>query len=158
GVFSTHWRDPHPPVDDALRPLEIIARQAADMIEHRQQEERLREANRRKDEFLAMLGHELRNPLAPILTATDLMKLRGDGTTERERDIIERQAKYLVRLVDDLLDVARITRGTIELRKERVDLAEVVAKAIELASPLIEQRLHRLSVQVSRNDLIVTVD
>jgi len=158
GVFSTHWREPHPPVHDTLRPLEIIARQAADMIEHRQQEERLREANRRKDEFLAMLGHELRNPLAPILTATDLMKLRGDGTTERERDIIERQAKYLVRLVDDLLDVARITRGTIELRKERVDLAEVVAKAIEIASPLLEQRLHRLSVQVSRNDLIVTVD
>jgi len=158
GVFSTYWRAPHPPVHDALGPLEIIARQAADMIEHRQQEERLREANRRKDEFLAMLGHELRNPLAPILTATDLMKLRGDGTTERERDIIERQAKYLVRLVDDLLDVARITRGTIELRKERVDLAEVVAKAIEIASPLLEQRLHRLSVQVSRNDLIVTVD
>jgi PAS domain S-box-containing protein len=87
-------------------------------------------ANRAKDEFLAMLGHELRNPLAPILTALHLMKLRGDGQVERERTIIERQVKHVVRLVDDLLDVSRVTSGKIELRMQRVDIGDVVSRAI----------------------------
>ena len=92
-------------------------------------------ANRAKDEFLAMLGHELRNPLAPILTALQLMNLRGVSGAERERQIIERQVKHVVRLVDDLLDVSRITRGMVELRKERLRFPEVITKAIEIASP-----------------------
>jgi len=96
-------------------------------------------ANRAKDEFLAMLGHELRNPLAPILTALHLMQLRGVGA-EKERTIIDRQVKHLARLVDDLLDVSRITSGKIELKKERVELGAVVAQAIEMASPLLEKR------------------
>ncbi len=96
-------------------------------------------ANRAKDEFLAMLGHELRNPLAPILTALHLMHLRGAGA-EKERAIIDRQVKHLARLVDDLLDVSRITSGKIELKKERVELGVVTAQAIEMASPLLEKR------------------
>jgi signal transduction histidine kinase/CheY-like chemotaxis protein len=107
-------------------------------------------ANRAKDEFLAMLGHELRNPLAPILTALQLMNLRGLIGAERERGIIERQVKHVVGLVDDLLDVSRITRGKVELRREYVDLADVVAKAIEMASPAIEERRHTLDVAVPR--------
>jgi signal transduction histidine kinase len=103
-------------------------------------------ANRAKDEFLAMLGHELRNPLAPILTALQLMNLRGVTGAERERQIIERQVKHVVRLVDDLLDVSRITRGMVQLRKERLRLADVVTKAIEIASPSIEDRRHTLQV------------
>ncbi|MGE5813770.1 MAG: response regulator, partial [Acidobacteriota bacterium] len=106
-------------------------------------------ANRAKDEFLAMLGHELRNPLAPILTALQLMRLRDSGS-ERERAIIERQVTHVVRLVDDLLDVSRITRGKLTLQKQRVTLAAITAKAIEMASPLIEQRQHLLSVDVPR--------
>ena len=82
-------------------------------------------ANRAKDEFLAMLGHELRNPLAPILTALQLMNLRGVTGADRERQIIERQVKHVVRLVDDLLDVSRITRGKVQLRNERLRLPEV---------------------------------
>ena len=85
-------------------------------------------ANRAKDEFLAMLGHELRNPLAPILTALQLMRLRGVTGAERERTVIERQVKHLVTLVDDLLDVSRIARGKVQLRRELVDFADVVAE------------------------------
>jgi signal transduction histidine kinase/ActR/RegA family two-component response regulator len=108
----------------------------------------LERASRAKDEFLAMLGHELRNPLSPILTALQLMRLRGVEGADNERAIIERQVKHVVRLVDDLLDVSRITRGKIELERNRVELADVVARAIEQASPLIEQRRHRLHVRV----------
>jgi CheY-like chemotaxis protein/anti-sigma regulatory factor (Ser/Thr protein kinase) len=95
-----------------------------------------------------MLGHELRNPLAPLVTALHLMKLRAPASLERERSIIERQVKNLSRLVDDLLDVSRIARGKVELRREPVELGVVVAQGIETASPLIESRRHRLTVDV----------
>ncbi len=115
-------------------------------------------ANRSKDEFLAMLGHELRNPLAPILTALQLMQLRKGESTERERTIIERQVYHLTRLVDDLLDISRITRGNIRLKREDVELSTVVAKAIEMASPLIEERMHYLSVSLPSTGLMVNGD
>jgi len=154
GVISTHWKEPRRADPERLRMLEIVARQAADALEHRRQEERLREADRRKDEFLALLGHELRNPLAPIVIATELMALRGGSDVEEERKTIERQAKHMIRLVDDLLDVSRITRGRIELRKEPVALSDVVAKAMEVASHLFEQRSHRLTIEVPAGLLI----
>ncbi len=115
-------------------------------------------ANRAKDEFLAILGHELRNPLAPIQTALELMKLRGGNGHDRERTVIERQVKHLIRLVDDLLDVSRLTRGKIELAREQLEVFEVVAKAIEMASPLVEQRGHELQVDVPRTGLVVNGD
>lgn len=120
-----------------LRERELLARQEAEA------------ANRAKDEFLAMLGHELRNPLSPILTALQLMKLRGGGGLERERAVIERQVSHLTRLVDDLLDVSRIARGKVELKHELVEIMEVVAKAIEVATPLLDQRTHVLDVDVA---------
>jgi signal transduction histidine kinase len=97
-------------------------------------------ANRTKDEFLAMLGHELRNPLAPIVTALQLLRMQELDGGQRERDVIERQVQHMLRLVDDLLDVSRITRGKIELKKSRVSVADVMGKALELAGPLVEQR------------------
>ncbi len=115
-------------------------------------------ANRAKDEFLAMLGHELRNPLSPIVTSLELMKLKGSPETERERTVIERQVQHLVRLVDDLLDVSRIARGKVELKTETVEIAEAVAKAIEMASPLLEQRAHMLNVDVPGRGLRVHAD
>jgi signal transduction histidine kinase len=115
-------------------------------------------ANRSKDEFLAMLGHELRNPLAPIVTALQLMRLRGDEVLSKERTIIERQVNHLIRLVDDLLDVSRITRGKVELQRERIEISEIVAKAIEMSSPLIEQRQHVLTVDVPRSGLAIEAD
>jgi signal transduction histidine kinase len=105
-------------------------------------------ASRTKDDFLAMLGHELRNPLAPILTALQLMSLRGDASVLKERTVIDRQVRHLVRLVDDLLDVSRIARGKIELRQQPSELAEVVAAAVESTSPLLEERRHELMVDV----------
>ena len=142
-----------------LRSLRRYAAQQQAAIEEAQTARAEAEAaSRAKDEFLAMLGHELRNPLAPIQTALQLMRLRGDGSAERERTVIERQVKHLTRLVDDLLDVSRIARGKVELRRERLNMSDVVAKAIELASPLIEQRRHTLDVQVPRHGLQVDGD
>jgi signal transduction histidine kinase len=110
----------------------------------RQEAER---ATRVKDEFLAMLGHELRNPLAPIVTALHVLK--ADGGHSRIHDILERQVGHLLRLVDDLLDVSRITRGKIELRRERVDLATIVARALEISAPLVEERKNQLAIEVA---------
>jgi signal transduction histidine kinase/ActR/RegA family two-component response regulator len=115
-------------------------------------------ANRAKDEFLAMLGHELRNPLAPIVTALQLMRLRGGDYAEKERAVIERQTNHLVALVDDLLDVSRVAEGKIELRRKPVEIADVVARAIETASPLIEQKRHVLEIDVPTTGLAVMAD
>jgi PAS domain S-box-containing protein len=113
-------------------------------------------ANQAKDEFLAMLGHELRNPLAPILTAVQLMKLRG--LAPREHEIIERQAKHMMHLVEDLLDVSRITRGTLELRRRRVDVRDIVARGIETAAPIIEARRHRVTLDATASPVEVDGD
>ncbi|WP_437297797.1 ATP-binding protein [Sorangium sp. So ce426] len=139
-------------LEEAAREREELLRRAEDA---RRDAER---ANRAKDEFLAMLGHELRNPLAPIVTALHLMRLRAGGHAERERLVIERQIKHLTALVDDLLDVSRITRGKVELKKQRIEIAEVVAKAVELVSPLLEQRRHHLTVAVPSSGLAVEGD
>jgi signal transduction histidine kinase len=141
---------------------ELVARVATQLEIHRlgeRLEVSAREAsaaNRAKDEFLAMLGHELRNPLAPMLTALQVMRLKG--AQSRELEILERQVGHLTRLVDDLLDVSRITRGTIELRKQDVELADIVVRAIEIASPLVEQRRQHLEVRMSRHGLAVNAD
>lgn len=115
-------------------------------------------ASRAKDEFLAMLGHELRNPLAPIATALQLMRLRGDDGGEAERQIIERQVGHLEGLVSDLLDISRITQRKIELKRTRVEVSTVLREAIEMASPLLEQRRHHLEVRVARVGLAVDGD
>jgi signal transduction histidine kinase/CheY-like chemotaxis protein len=132
---------------DGVTGIAVVAFDVTELTRARREAEA---ANRAKDEFLAMLGHELRNPLAPILTALQLMRLRSVAGAERERTIIERQVKHVVSLVDDLLDVSRITRGKVQLRRERLDLAEIVAKAIEMTSPAIEERRHMLRVDVPR--------
>jgi len=110
----------------------------------------LREADRRKDEFLAFLAHELRNPLAPIINAVSILRLKvgTDPDLVWCREVIERQAGQLTRLVDDLLDVSRITRGTITLRSEPVDMATVVANAVETCRPLIDTRRHKLAMSL----------
>jgi signal transduction histidine kinase/CheY-like chemotaxis protein len=127
-------------------------------LEATQKTESLQAASRTKDEFLAMLGHELRNPLAPILTALHLMRGAGEDAFHKERAIIERQTRHLMRLVDDLLDVSRITRGKIMLCRRTVDVASVVAKAVETASPLLEERGHRLTTNVPRAGLSIEGD
>jgi signal transduction histidine kinase/CheY-like chemotaxis protein len=131
----------------------VLARRHTELLA-----ERAQQADRRKDEFLAMLGHELRNPLAPITTALQLMKLRGDPTHQREREVIDRQVAHLSQLVNDLLDVSRIAQGKTELQRRTLEIADAVRHAIELASPLLEQRMHRFRAEVPPHGLKVNGD
>jgi signal transduction histidine kinase/ActR/RegA family two-component response regulator len=160
------------PIRDALGAIVAAAATFADVSDRKRQEEQRHQllarerqaraeaevANRSKDEFLAMLGHELRNPLAPILTALQLLRLRHPDAGARERGIIERQVDHVRRLVEDLLDVARIRQGRITLRKERVELYDAVAKAMEMASPLVEAKAHALRLDVPHKGLLVDAD
>jgi signal transduction histidine kinase len=118
--------------------------------ELRQRLQELAQADRQKNEFLAMLAHELRNPLAPMRNALHLMRMPGASgpMVNQARDMMERQMHHLVRLVDDLLDVSRIIRGKIELRREPVDLAVAVARAVETAQPAVEARGHQLTISL----------
>jgi PAS domain S-box-containing protein len=138
----------------------------ADVTQRRQMENDLRriaatlsESDRRKTEFLATLAHELRNPLAPIRNAVQVMKLsREPETVDRSLSLMERQLGQMVRLVDDLMDVSRISRGQIELRKARVELTAVLQSAIETTRPLIEQMKHTLNVAFPKQSLLVDAD
>jgi len=119
----------------------------ADVSEQHASREALKEANKRKDEFLATLAHELRNPLAPLRTGLTILKRNPSGPeAQRSRDMMERQLYHMVRLIDDLLDVARIRQGRLELKKSTVDLREVIESALESSKPLIESARHELSV------------
>ncbi len=119
-----------------------------DITERKKAETSLKNADRLKDEFLAMLAHELRNPLAPIRNAVEIMKIQAtsDEHTEMARSVIDRQVRNITRLVDDLLDVSRITQGKITLQSEPTDLKRVVARALETSGPLLQARKHRVRV------------
>jgi signal transduction histidine kinase len=124
-------------------------------------ENELRQADRRKDEFLAMLAHELRNPLAPIRTASELLPRLvppGDARVDSTLSVVRRQVGQLTRLVDDLLDVSRITQGRIELQRTTLDMASILAQALESAAPLIEERKHSLIQRIDTEGLFVEGD
>jgi signal transduction histidine kinase/CheY-like chemotaxis protein len=122
----------------------VLVRGAANLVGFTLETANVLEAARRKDEFLAVLGHELRNPLAPIVTAVEL--LARNPSAAREQHVIERHTRHLARLVDDLLDISRVTRGHVELRNESVTLASVLERAVEIAAPLISRHRHALQV------------
>jgi signal transduction histidine kinase len=121
-----------------------------EIVRSRQAEEELQDANRRKDEFLAMLSHELRNPLAPIRNAVEVIRRVAppDPKLTMAREVVDRQVSLLARLVEELLDVSRISQGKIALKKEPVDLARIIAHAVETARPLIDARVQNLTVSV----------
>ena len=150
GILSTHFRNPHRPPERALRMLDLYARQAADFLERMQVESSLKEADRRKSEFLAVLAHELRNPLAPIRNGLQILRPRtgADELSLRTVNMIDRQVSDLVNLVDDLLDVSRIARGNIALKREKIALADVLTRAVEVSRPLIEAHAHDLVIDV----------
>ena len=160
GTIATFFRDPHRPSERQVRLVELYARQAADFVEAARLHRDLREADRRKDEFLAMLAHELRNPLAAILgEARVLGDEAGDGPALAEsREVILRQGRQMTRLVDDLLDASRIRRGDIPLRKVPVEVATEVARAVEAARPLIDARGHELTVSLPPEPLWLEAD
>jgi signal transduction histidine kinase/ActR/RegA family two-component response regulator len=139
---------------------ELEKRIAERTAELTQANEALREADQRKDDFLAMLSHELRNPLAPIRNALQIMKMPGlsADAVGKARELMERQVLHLVRLVDDLLDVSRTLRGKIELHKERLDIATVLAHAVEMAEPVLEAQGQVLNVSLPTQALFVEGD
>lgn len=128
--------------------------------ELRRRAEQLAEMDRRKDEFLATLAHELRNPLAPIRNSLHVLRMSGGSglASERVLEMMERQVGHMVRLVDDLLEVSRITRGKIDLRKQRVELSAVLRSAIEISQPLIESAHHQLAVTLPSEPVILEAD
>ncbi|MBA3596924.1 MAG: PAS domain S-box protein [Methylibium sp.] len=144
--------------DEAL--LVQLAQMASVAIDNAALVEELREAHRRKDEFLATLAHELRNPLAPLRNGLQVMKLARDKPeiVERARSMMERQLAQMVHLIDDLLDMSRISRGKIDLRKERVELVKIVQQAVETSRPLIEAAGHELTINLSPQRIFVEAD
>lgn len=155
-----HWNESWYPLyqnSDRITGFGIIVE---DITERKLAEKALYEADHRKDEFLAMLAHELRNPLAPISNAVQMMKLSSLDQAQlgRCRDLIERQVEQLVRLVDDLLDISRISRGKIDLKNDRLDVSDIVQRAVEASQPLIDARRHRLSVQLPQTPVYVEGD
>jgi CheY-like chemotaxis protein/nitrogen-specific signal transduction histidine kinase len=134
---------------------------ATDITARRRAEEALKEASQRKDEFLATLAHELRNPLAPISNALYLLRNAHAGkrrTADRLVGMMDRQVAHMVRLVDDLLEVARITQGKIELAKERVDLGDILRSAVETSMPLIQKGKHRLTLALPEHSFWISGD
>ncbi|HEY8977200.1 MAG TPA: ATP-binding protein [Burkholderiaceae bacterium] len=165
GMFSTHWHVRRSLGERDLRFLDLLGRQAADLIEHRQQqqalaasERRLREEARRKDEFIAVLAHELRNPLAPIRSGVELLRRTSDPLIERVRPMMERQVRHMVRLIDDLLDVARISSGKVELRREPVTLERLVDGAVEPHRGTVAASGIALDVELDDPDRVLDVD
>lgn len=148
---------PFPP--DSKHP-ELILLAVEDMTALRERADELAEANRHKDEFLATLAHELRNPLAPIRNAVQYLGMEGlkEPDVRTAREVIARQVTVMVRLIDDLLDVSRISRNKLDIRKQRVDLAAVVESAVESSRPLIQQCGHELTVRLSPQPIHLDAD
>jgi PAS domain S-box-containing protein len=148
-----------PVTDDAGRVL-FVAVTGTDVTDRQRMEDALREQDRRKDEFLALLAHELRNPLAPLGNGLQVMRLaEGDaGAIAQARQIMERQLEHMVRLIDDLLDISRINRNKMELRRSRVLLADVISSAVEISRPMIEIAGHRLTVSLPPEPVYLDAD
>jgi signal transduction histidine kinase len=148
--------------DYLTKPLDfpVVLARISTQLARKRAEDALRQADRRKDEFLAVLGHELRNPLAPVRNALRLLRLQRGSDVEVERlaGVMDRQVDHLVRLVDDLLDVTRISRGKIELRTELLDLATVLERCLERVRPHLEGRLHALEVSLPEQALPLEAD
>src|SRR5262245_35904220 len=160
GVITTHHRRPGRPSDRQTQFIDLCARQAADSIENARLYAQLREADRRKDEFLATLAHELRNPLAPVRNAVHLLHLQAPpgGELKWPLQVIDRQMTQMTRLIDDLMDVSRITRGKLQLRIQRIELGEVIRAAVETSRPILERSGHELTVTVPPERLYLDAD
>jgi PAS domain S-box-containing protein len=159
-MMAVHQDRPRDWTDHEVALVEETVERSWAHIERVRAAEALREEDRRKTEFLAILAHELRNPLAPIRNGLQVMRMAaGDpATVARVRDMMERQVTQMVDLVDDLLDIARVTRGNLELRLVRTDLSEVLASAVETSMPLIDANGHELRIDAANEALPLKVD
>jgi PAS domain S-box-containing protein len=157
-VLWVHWEvRPWHTADGAVGGIVVFTE---DITERKRSEEILRETDRRKTEFLAVLAHELRNPLAPIRNAAHILRLKGqpDPALRTAQEMIDRQVAHMVRLIDDLLDVSRISRGQLQLRKERVELAAVLEQAIESARPHLDRAAHALTLSLPPQPIYLDAD
>jgi PAS domain S-box-containing protein len=156
---SVHWIEIHGSVfTDASRPRRMIGI-VSDISERKRMEEGLRDADQRKDEFLATLAHELRNPLAPIRNSVHIMRLSREAQVHgKAQAVIERQLDQMVHLVDDLLDISRISQGKIELRKQLVDIAAVLRNAVDTSEPVMQSKGHQLSLRLPDETVLVDAD
>lgn len=158
-MMAVHQSVPRQWSEEDLRVITEVVERCWTHIERVRDAAMLREQDRRKDEFLVTLAHELRNPIAPMLYAIALMKREQDPSRLARRiDVIERQAAHMVRLVDDLLDVSRINRGLVELKRELIDIAPLLVQAVEAATPALEGSRHRLTLQLPGMTAPVNVD
>lgn len=160
GAIGAYWASHHHASAEELEILQALGDSASVAIANVQLIDSLKEANRRKDEFLAMLAHELRNPIAPIRNALHVLRLRPDdvATVERAREMMDRQARHLAQIVDDLLDVSRITQGKVTLRRERLDLARLVRQCAEDRQGLLEMAGLTLDIQLPQAPVWVMGD
>lgn len=153
------WEFASSPLGSDAADRKLVISMAADVTDRKRAEQAVRDADRRKDEFLAVLAHELRNPLAPLRSGLELLGVfRVSDEVEKIRTMMERQVSYLTRLVNDLLDMSRVNRGNIELQRKDLDLNEVIDAAIELAAPGIRKRRHELIIERATNSLHVNGD
>ena len=148
------------PVTDETGRVLFVAATGTDVTDRKQMEDALRESDRKKDDFIALLAHELRNPLAPIRNGLQVMRLAGGDikAVAQARAMMDRQLSHMVRLIDDLMDVSRISRNKMELRRERVLLADVVGSAVEAARPVIEAAGHELVVSLPPGPVFLDAD
>lgn len=147
------------PVLNSDGQVEAVAGTTRDVTERKEAEESLRDADRKKDDFIALLAHELRNPLAPIRTGLQVIRLLdGQGVTTDAREMMERQLGHMIRMIDDLLDVSRISRNKMELRLARVSMADVISNAMETAQPMIESAKHEFAVSLPNHDVYLNAD
>jgi PAS domain S-box-containing protein len=167
GMLSTYFKTAHQPNEQELGTVDLFVRHACDFIRRctmeqalRLREESLRDADRRKDEFLALLAHELRNPLAPVRYALAAMRKPGLTPEQRVRanEVIERQVVHMTHLLDDLLDVSRITRGSIELKKSSTELALLISSAVDAARPALDGKQHQLALELPREPIYFEAD
>ncbi|WP_061502533.1 sensor histidine kinase [Ramlibacter tataouinensis] len=160
GMLSVHFKEPHSVSPQDRQVVDILARHGADLVARLRFEQALRDAERYKDEFLAMLAHELRNPLAPIANSLKILKLDPGNTAfvAQARKTMERQVSQLTRLVDDLLDVSRIASHKLELRMENLELASVAQYAAESCQPLIDRRSQTLTIELPNEPIRLHAD
>jgi len=160
GVIAFFSREIRRPDEALLQLFATVGSQIGQFMDRKRSEAELRRANEAKDQFLALLGHELRNPLAPIRNALEVLRTRRNepAVAAQMHEMMERQTAHMVRLVDDLLDVSRITRGKIGLRKERVDLGVAVERTVDAMRPLLDERGHRLRLSLPTAPIAADVD
>lgn len=160
GAIGNYWAKKRLPDDKEIAILEALANVTAVAMENTKLFRELEQSNRRKDEFLATLAHELRNPLAPISNVMPLLSsgTMSDAMKNQAHEIIQRQINHMVRLVDDLMDLSRINHGKIELRNERIKLVAIIDDAIEMSNPLIRENRHDLKVILPDEDIILRAD